>query len=102
LTLALHALGVEKLCEKACHDRNQHDKKLIDRDLVLLFRSKKHKSKLKLIGDGLYIIYHIYMTDAVMLQDLEGNYFLDLINGSQIKKYNCIIEEALESVVPPC
>lgn len=99
--LALHALGPEKLCRKAWHDRNLRDKKLVDGDLVLLFSSKKHKGNLKLTGNGPYIIDHIYPTGTVMLRDLEGNYFLDLINGSRIKKYHCPVEEPPESVIPP-
>ena len=69
--------------------------------MVLLYSSKKHKGKLKLTGNGPYRIDHIYPTDAIMLRDLEGNYFPDLINDSRLKKYHCPIEEPPESVIPP-
>lgn len=85
--LALHALGAEKLCRKAWHDHNLHDKNLVDRDLVLLYNSKKHKGKLKLTGNGPYRIDHIYPMGVVMLKDLEGTYFPNVINDSRLKKY---------------
>ena len=99
--LALHALGAEKLHRKAWHDRNLRDKKLVDGDLVLLYSSKKHKGKLKLTGNGPYRIDHIYPMGVVMLKDLEGTYFPDLINGSRLKKYYYPMSEPPKSVIPP-
>jgi len=73
----------------------------VNGDLVLLYISKKQKGKLKLIGNGPYQIDYIYSTRDVMLEDLEGNPFLDFINKSWIKRYHCLVKEPPESVVPP-
>jgi len=39
------------------------------------------------------MIDRIYLIGAFMLWDLEGNYFIDIINGNQIMKYIFPLEE---------
>ena len=68
---------------------------------MILYNSKKHKGKLKLIDNGPYQIDHVYLTRVIMLRDLEGIISSDLINESQLKKYYCPILEPLESYHAP-
>ena len=74
--LAIHAMAVEKQHRKAWYDKTLHKKELHDGDLALLFSSKKHKGKLKLIGTGHYVVHHINDNGAFLLKTLEGDPFL--------------------------
>ena len=53
----------------------------------MLYSSKKHKGKLKLTGNGPYVVHHINETGAVMLKTLEGKLFPGYINGSRLKRF---------------
>lgn len=57
--LAIYATMVGKWRRKAWYDKTLHKKELKDGDLALLYNSKKHKGKFKLIGDGPYVVHHI-------------------------------------------
>ena len=85
--LAIHAMAVEKQRRKAWYDKTLRRKELHEGDLALLFSSKKHKGKLKLTGDGPYIVHHINENGAVLLKTFEGDLFPGYINGSQLKRF---------------
>ena len=87
--LAIHAMRVEKMRRKAWYDRvivNRKDLK--DGDLALLYGSKRHKGKLKLTGNGPYLVHHINENGVVLLKTLEGELFHGYINGSRIKRFH--------------
>ena len=85
--LAIHAMMVEKMRRKAWYDKAIIcSKNLRDGDLALLYGSKKHKGKLKLTGNGSYIVHHINENGVVLLKTLEGELFPGYINGSHIKR----------------
>ena len=82
-------MTIEKMRRKSWYDKTIiHNKDLHDSDLALLYSSKKHKGKLKLTGDGPYVVHHINENGAVLLKNLEGELFLGYINGSQIKSFH--------------
>jgi hypothetical protein len=85
--LAIHAMAVEKQRRKAWYDKTLRSKELHEGDLALLFSSKKHKGKLKLTGDGPYIVHHINPNGAVLLKTFEGDLFPGYINGSRLKRF---------------
>jgi len=49
-----------------------HNKDLKDGDLALLYGSKNHKGKLKIMGNGPYLVHHINENGVVLLKTLEG------------------------------
>ena len=85
--LAIYAMVVEKRRRKAWYDKTLRKKELKDGDLALLYSSKKHKGKLKLTGDGPYVVHHINDNGVVLLKTLEGDLFPGYINGSRLKRF---------------
>ena len=87
--LAIHGMMVEKMRRKVWYDQVViHSKDLKDGDLALLYGSKKHKGKLKLMGNGPYLVHHINENGDVLLKTLEGELLLGYINGSRIKRFH--------------
>ena len=83
--LAIYAMVVEKWRRKSWYEKTLRKKKLKDGDLALLYSSKKHKGKLKIMGDGPYVVHHINDNGVVLLKTLEGDLFPGYINGSRLK-----------------
>ena len=60
IQLAIHAMMVENMRRKAWYDKAIiYGKDLKEGNLALLYGSNKHKGKLKLMGNGPYIVHHI-------------------------------------------
>ena len=58
--MAIHAMMVEKMRRKAWYDRVViRNKGLNDGDSTLLYGTKKHKGKSKIMGNGPYLVHHI-------------------------------------------
>ena len=74
--LAIHAMIIEKMRRKAWYNKVViRGKDLKDGELALLYGSKKHKGKLKLTGNGPYIVHHINENGVVLPKTLEGELF---------------------------
>ena len=83
--LAIYAMVVEKWRRKAWCGKILQKKELKDGDLALLYSSKKHRGKLKLMGDDPYVVHHINDNSVVLLKNLEGDLFPGYINESRLK-----------------
>ena len=87
--MAIHAMMVQKKRRKAWYNRTIiHNKDLKDGYLALLYGTKKHKGKLKMMGNGPYLVHHINENGVVLLKTLEGELFPGYINGSRIKRFH--------------
>ena len=80
---------VQKVREKAWHDRHIKQKKFQVGDLVLLRGSKfvKFPGKFKVHKLGPYVIKEITDGGAVQLVKLNGDPFPGKVNGSRLKPY---------------
>ena len=85
--LAVHALTAEKARRKAWHDRGLRSRDFTIGDLVLMYKAKVHKGKLKFTGEGPYRITDILSFGAVVLEYLDGTPFSTPVNGSRLRKY---------------
>ena len=85
--LAFQALLTEKANRKAWHDNKVKDKDLAEGDMALKFTSQRHKKKLKLRGEGPYVVSEITKTGACRIRTLEGIDIPGFINGSKLKRY---------------
>ncbi|KAJ7547740.1 hypothetical protein O6H91_08G101800 [Diphasiastrum complanatum] len=66
--LAVHTLAAEKERRKTWHDCRLHKKDLRSGDLVLMYKTKAIKGKLKFIGEGPYRVKEILSHGAVNLE----------------------------------
>ena len=80
--MAVHALTTEKARRKAWHDRGLRIRDFTIGELVLLYKTKVHKGKLKFTGEGPYPITDILSFGAVVLEYLDGKPFSTPVNGS--------------------
>ena len=78
---------IEKANRKAWHDDKVRDKDLAEGDMALKFASQRHKKKLKLWGEGPYVVSEITKTGACRIHTLEGIDIPGFINGSKLKRY---------------
>ena len=85
--LAFQALLAEKANRKAWHDNKVRDKDLTEGDMALKFASQLHKKKLKLRGEGPYVVSEITKTGACRIRTLEGLDIPRFMNGSKLKRY---------------
>ena len=88
--VASYHQNVEKVRQKAWHDRHIKNKQFHIEDLVLLYDSKflKHPSKLRTHWLGSYIVSQITEGRAMQLKKLDGTPFKGLVNGSRLNPYH--------------
>ena len=80
---------VQKQHEKAWHDHHIKVRTFKKNDLVLLYDSKfeKFPRKLRMHWLGPYVIKEVTDGGAVQLAKLNGDSFLERVNGSCLKLY---------------
>jgi hypothetical protein len=80
---------VQKVRDKAWHDRHIKRKMFKEGDLVFLYDSKalQHPGKLRMHWLGPYKVKDVIDGGDVQLKDIAGTYLRGMINGSRLKLY---------------
>jgi hypothetical protein len=83
---------VQKVRDKAWHDRHIRKKTFKEGDLVLMYDSKsfQHLGKIRMHWLGPYEVKSITDGGVLQLKDLSGAELKGMINGSQLKLYKDI------------